>query len=76
MYRRDAGQLRRVTGDLRVESELVDHCHGELSEDGDCRFDRYGMLTRHVGPVGTRSVCRATCNCPHEIEGEWGLTSQ
>ena len=51
MYRGDAGQLWRVTGDLCVESKLVDHRHGELSKDGDCCFDGHGMLARHMGPV-------------------------
>lgn len=51
VYRRDAGQLWRVTGDLVVESKLVDHCDGKLGEDRDCCFDRYGMFSRHMCPV-------------------------
>ena len=58
MYRRNAGQLWRVTGDLRVESKLIDHCHSELSEDGNRCFDGDGMLARHVGPVGMKSIYR------------------
>lgn len=58
MYRGDAGQLWRITSDLCVQSELVDHCDCELSEDGDCCFDGYGMLARHVGPVGMKSIYR------------------
>lgn len=59
MYRRNASQLWRVTCDLCVEPKLVDHCHSELSEDGNCCFDGYGVLARHMGPVGWRSVYHA-----------------
>ena len=60
MYGRDASQLWRIASDLGVQSELVDHCDGELREDGDCRFDRHGMLARHMGPMAMKSGCRAT----------------
>ena len=76
MYRRNAGQLWRVTGDLRVESKLIDHCYSELSEDSNRCFDGDGMLARHVSPVGMKSVYHATCNCLREIEGDRNLTSQ
>jgi hypothetical protein len=68
VYRRNAGQLRRVTGDLVVESKLVDHCDGKLSEYGDCCFDRYGMLARHMGPVRMESVHRAIWTCLRDRE--------
>lgn len=56
MYGRDAGQLWRITGDLCIQPELIDHRDSELCEDGNCCFDRYGMLARHVGPVVKKSV--------------------
>ena len=59
LYRRDAGQLWRITRDRAVESEFVHHCDSKLSEDGDGGFDCYWMLARHMGPVGTKSVHRA-----------------
>ena len=76
MHRRDAGQLWRVTGDLRVESELVDHCDGQLSEDGDCCFDCYGVLARHVSPVEVKVSLAYNFELPARDRRLISLTSQ
>jgi hypothetical protein len=76
VYRRNAGQLWRVTGDLCVESELVDHGDSELSEDGNGCFDRYGMLARHMSPAETKSQSLVQLGIACDMEGERSPTSQ
>lgn len=54
MYRGNACQLRWITGDLHIQSEVIHQCNGELSEDGDCGFDSNRMFPLKMCPGETK----------------------